>query len=329
MDIIKEAEQFWVKDAQSVFTEYDLQHRLRRLSAKRREDGVIVVGERLEQCMKASYNNRELILLPYNHRFSRLYVEFIHRQSHCGASATTCKVRLRYWIIKLENLSRTIRFNCVVCRQNSKKTMDQVMGPLPSVRLNPAPAWSSVSLDLFGPFETRGEVNKRSRGKAFGVILNCLYSRAVHIELVIDYSTDAFLQGFRRFMALRGTPSNIYSDPGSQLQGANNVLQKMIESMDEAKMKEFAIANMLEWNFCTSDAKWKNGCSEALIRSCKKAISAAIGSQVLKFSELLTVMYESANLISERPIGKMNLDVADGAYLCPNDLILGRASSHC
>ena len=327
LGILKEAEQFWVNDAQSVFTEYDLEHRLKRLAAKRREDGVIVVGERLEYWMNATYNNRELILLPYNHRFSRLYVEFIHKQSHSGASATTCKVRLKYWIIKLENLSRTVRFNCVVCRQNSKKTLDQVMGPLPSVRLNPAPAWSSISLDLFGPFETRGEVNKRSRGKAFGLILDCLYSRAVHIELVIDYSTDAFLQGFRRFMALRGTPNNVYSDPGSQLQGANNVLQKMMENIDEAKLKEFAIANKLNWNFCTSDAKWKNGCSESLIRSCKKAIHSAIGSQVLKFSELLTVMYESANLINERPIGKMNLDLTDGAYLCPNDLILGRASS--
>ena len=66
-------------------------------------------------------------------------------------------------------------------------------------------------------FITRGEVNKRSRGKAFGLILTCAASRAVHVDLLVDYSTDGFLQGFRRFMALRGSPSNVYSDPGSQL----------------------------------------------------------------------------------------------------------------
>ena len=54
------------------------------------------------------------------------------------------------------------------------------MSPLPDVRLQPAPAWSSVSLDLFGPIEIRGEVNKRSRGKAYGVLFNCLLTRAVH-----------------------------------------------------------------------------------------------------------------------------------------------------
>ena len=226
---LREAEEFWIKDAQSIYTDHDLLRRLSRLGAKRREDGIIVVGERLEHWMKATYNDKDLILLSFENRFSRLYVEFVHKQSHSGVSATTCEVRLKYWIVKLENLSLTIRFNCVVCRKNSKKNLEQVMGPLPDVRLNPAPAWASISLDLFGPFETRGEVNKRTRGKAFGVILNCLYSRAVHIELVFDYSTDAFLQGFRRFMALRGTPTNVYSDPGSQLQGANNVLQQMIK----------------------------------------------------------------------------------------------------
>ena len=43
--------------------------------------------------------------------------------------------------------------------------------------------------------------------------------------------------------------------------------------------------------------------------------------------ELLTVFYECANLMNERPIGKTNLDLSDGAYLCPNDMLLGRATS--
>ena len=57
------------------------------------------------------------------------------------------------------------------------------MGPLPIERLTPAPAFYSVSLDFFGPFETRGETNKRWRGKAHGIIINCLVSRAVYIVL--------------------------------------------------------------------------------------------------------------------------------------------------
>ena len=52
-----------------------------------------------------------------------------------------------------------------------------------------------------------------------------------------------------------------------------------------------------------------------------------VGEQVLSFSELSTVMYEVANLINERPIGKHPAHPDDGTYLSPNELILGRASS--
>ena len=36
---------------------------------------------------------------------------------------------------------------------------------------------------------------------------------------------------------------------------------------------------------------------------------------------------ECANLLNERPVGNHPQDPDDGKYLCPNDLLLGRASS--
>jgi hypothetical protein len=47
----------------------------------------------------------------------------------------------------------------------------------------------------------------------------------------------------------------------------------------------------------------------------------------MTFAELQTVMFEVANYINERPIGLKNNDPNEGSYLCPNDLLLGRASS--
>ena len=120
------------------------------------------------------------------------------------------------------------------------------MGPLPNVRINPAPAWSAVSLDLFGPFVIRGEVNKRSRGKAYGLIINCLLTRAVHIDATPDYSTDSFLQALRRFMSFRGTPLEIFSDPGSQLQGAAKSLNPAVMDFNQQQLKEFGMKNGFE-----------------------------------------------------------------------------------
>ena len=305
-----------------MFDDVDIKKRFARLGAKRRSDGIVTVNGRLEDWMQFSYNAAEIILLPADHRLSRLYVELVHNETHLGISAICCKVRLKFWIVKLDKIVRSVRFSCVPCKKQNKKRIEQVMAPLPSARLNPAPAWSQISLDLFGPFVTRGEVNKRSRGKAYGLIVTCLLTRAVHIEGVPDYSTDTFLQALRRFMSLRGSPQEIYSDPGSQLQGASNVYKSMIANLEKEKLEEFGLDRGFKWHFSPADAPWYNGCSESLIRSCKKAIYNAIGNQVLTMVELLTVFYECANLINERPIGKTNLDLSDGEYLCPNDILL-------
>ena len=72
----------------------------------------------------------------------------------------------------------------------------------------------------------------------------------------------------------------------------------------------------------------QNGCAEALVKSCKMALRKAIGEQVLTPFELYTCLLEVANLVNQRPIGRIPNDPDDGSYLCPNDILLGRSSSH-
>ena len=259
----------------------DLQkEKLKRLCPTTTEDGILVVGARMNEWVEMSYNRRELPLLPYKHRISLLYVEYVHSQGHLGASATACKVRERFWISNLQRLTKTMRHNCVICKKLDKKTDGQEMGRLPLSRLKPAPAWSSTALDYFGPFQTRGEVNKRSRVKAYGVPFNCLLSRAVYIDVVPDYSTASFIMVLRRFVSLRGYPSKLYSDHGSQLTAASRELQAAVRDLNSDELRRFGAENGLEWEFSTPDAPWQNGCSEALIRSVKRAILSVIGEQV-------------------------------------------------
>ena len=115
-----------------------------------REDGIYVIRGRSELWMEMSYNKREVILLPYDHPFSRLFTEQIHRKGHHGILTTASKVRTRYWIPKLLKLVQSIKSKCVVCRKLDKKVSEQVMGNLPTERLKPAPPWSSTGIDLFG-----------------------------------------------------------------------------------------------------------------------------------------------------------------------------------
>ena len=101
------------------------------------------------------------------------------------------------------------------------------MSPLPLCRLQPAPAWHAISLDYCGPFNIRGEVNKRSRGKC-----NCLISRAVYVDVTSSYDTDNFLKLLRRFYTLKSRPSLIYADNGSQIKSASKEMADVLKGLD-------------------------------------------------------------------------------------------------
>ena len=136
-----------------------------------------------------------------------------------------------------------------------------------------------------------------------------------------------FLQTLRRFFAIRGQPALMISDNGTQLVGAERELREMIKGWDEKELKEFSAEKGMEWKFITPVAPHHNGCAEAMVKSSKKALKTAIGEQVLSPFELYTYLLEAANLINQRPIGRIPNDPDDGSFLCPNDILLGRAST--
>ena len=229
-----------------------------------------------------------------------------------GIDSDVTTVRLEYWLVGLREMCTDVKGKCVHCRKFYAKSASQIMGMLPLERLKPAPAWNSIGIDL---------VNKRSFGKGYGVIFFCLPSTAVRIDIASDYSTDAFLIVFRRFVSIRGCPSLIFSDSGSQLLGASKVLKSISGEWDWKRISEFNVSKGIEWKFAPGDAPRWNVCCESLIRSIKKSINLALGEHRVTFSELQTVFYEAANLTNERPVGIKPGKYSESSYLCPNDLI--------
>ena len=205
-----------------------------------------------------SYNQHEVPLLPFRHELPRLYMKHIHKEGHQEVSAMTSKVRTRFWVIGLPRIVKSITYNCVTCKKLDKKTTMQLMGWFPQERLKPAPAQNCTAVDLFGPFRITGEVQKRTTGKAYGVIFNCLSMQAVHVDLV-HYSTEKFLMVLRRFVSLRGYPAKMISDNSTQLTTANEELKKVGASWDWDELAAFSARKGMEWKFLLADAPCRTG----------------------------------------------------------------------
>ena len=320
------AKKFWIKLAQKTILDQYEASKFERLGAHKR-DGVIYVGERIERNNLMSYDKAETVLLPHSHPFTKLYVEFVHGLSHNGTSTTMAKVRLFAWVPNLRKLARSVVSKCIKCKRLRGIMAQQLMSSLPPQRLSISPAWHVTYLDFFGPMVIRGHVNKRSRGKVYGIIFTCASSRATHLDIAEDYSKEGFYMVLRRFMSLRGCPGKLVSDPGSQLKAASVDLTAASKMLKQEDMEIFSSSNGFEWEFTSADAPWQNGCAEALIKTAKRGIKAAIGEQALSFAELQTVHFEVAALMNERPIGIHPAHPDDEPYLCPNHLLLGRASA--
>lgn len=313
---VKEAELMWVKEMQGDMTDWEV--RFKRLGPKL-NDGVITVGERISKWLKENWNQESFILLPDSHPVTKLYISCLHKRDHAGIETTLAKLQSKFWVPGARKVIKKIKENCIVCRKLAKRIEDQCMGQVRAERLKPAPPFYHTAVDLFGPFTIKDTVKRRTRSKAYGVIFNCLVTRAVYLDLAEGYNTEDFLTTFQRFIAIRGAPKFMYSDKGTQLMSASK------------RLKNIGREEGVTWSFNRpSDAPWYNGASESLIKSVKRCLCITIGESILTFGDLQTAMFSVSNMINERPIGvKPAFNLELGSYLCPNDLLLGRSSNHC
>jgi hypothetical protein len=118
------------------------------------------------------------------------------------------------------------------------------MGELPSTRVQPARPFLTTGVDYAGPISLRvGTPRRKTIMKGYIAIFVCFATKAIHIEVVTSLTTEAFLAALRRFIACKGKPRTMYSDNGTNFQGASNQLHeiyKMLQSSSEmARIQDF------------------------------------------------------------------------------------------
>ena len=152
---LRKAEMSWIKSAQK-----DLKSRMKNgefksLSPFIDEKEVIRVGGRIDKAI-VSYEEKHPVLLPSDHRISLLITSHVHNHGHPGVATTTAKTRRKYWILKANKLSKSVKFKCVTCREMAHKAETQLMAELPLLRLAPqTPPFHYTACDYFGPFSVR------------------------------------------------------------------------------------------------------------------------------------------------------------------------------
>ena len=143
----------------------------------------------------------------------------------------------------------------------------QFIADLTKTHLEPfTPPCYYTAWDYFDPYKVK--ISRNKTANQYGVIFSCLNTRAVHVELTVDYSTMEFMQTLRRFFAIRGQPAMKLSDNGSQLVGRECELQEMIKGWDVKQLNELSAEKGMK---STPAAPHQNGCTESLVKSTRIA----------------------------------------------------------
>lgn len=303
--------------------------RYNKLKPTETEYGIWVIGERMERYNPmASQIDKPQALLPLNHAYTRLLMKEAHCKSgHRGRDASLAWFRQHYWVSQGAKAIKSTVVSCQLCKRRAPTLLNQRMGQLPMARLKLSPPFTNVMVDFFGPFFVRGEVQKRTTGKAYRVILTDLGSRAVHIEGCFGYDTGSFLLSLKRFVSIRGWPSHIYSDQESQVIAANKELKTMWKSIDKARINKTSATSGTKWHFGPADSPWNQGAVESLVKSAKRGFKLCMGEKRVSPCEFMTICYDVANMMNERPLGVFPSQDSDINVLTPNMLLLGRATA--
>jgi len=112
------------------------------------------------------------------------------------------------------------------------------MGQLPQQRVNVSPPFAVTGVDFTGPLIVRSGVRQIVGTKAWISLFVCFSTRAIHLEVVENLSSSAFVAVLRRFMARRGRCVKIYSDNGTNFVGAQKELNIPIQQSIPVLAKE-------------------------------------------------------------------------------------------
>lgn len=151
-----------------------------------------------------------------------------------------------YWIFGKSCQIKRVISHCVICFPFTSKPQQQIMADLPTNRVTPHRPFLHTGVDFAGTISTKAFIGrcrgvyKKTHTKSYMAIFICLATRAIHIEVVSDLTSVAFIQAFKRIVARRGTKTDLYSDCGSNFVGADRLMrEEMLVLLEDGKVQNY------------------------------------------------------------------------------------------
>ena len=144
--------------------------------------------------------------------------------------------------------------------------------------------------------------------KVYISLYTCSSSRALHLDLVPDMSSEAFVRSLERFIGRRGFPVLIISDNGKTFKGQ--------------EIRAFIASKNIKWRYIEEKSPWWGGFYERMVRSVKRCLKKVLRNARLTYEELLTLLIRVEGVLNSRPLTYVYPNQDEP--LTPSHLVLGK-----
>ena len=296
------------------------------------KDKLLRVGGRLWNTKLPYHTSHPIILAANDHLAQVLFLHYHLLLGHCGPSTLLAHSANLYHVVRGRVLSRNVCMKCVTCRKQAARTSSQLLGQLPPFRVEPQAVFYNTGMDFCGPFWVRkGYTRKPVNVKVYLSIFICMATKAVHLEVVSDLTTPAFIASLDRFVSRRGLPFHLHSDNGSNYIGARNQLAALYKMLSSTSSQDaihaYMFAHHITWHNSPQRAPHFGGLWEAAVKSSKFHLKRIIGQENLTYEELSTVVCQVESFLNSRPLGPITSHDVEGRIpLTPSHFLIGRAA---
>lgn len=298
--------------------------KLQRLTPYLDSHDILRVGGRLQKTNLPA-DACHPVILPKRHPVVNTLIDYYHRKHlHAGTQLTQAILRQRVWILSSRSIIRTRLFKCMTCFKHKPTTQTPLMGNLPPLRTTPARPFLNVGIDYGGFFNIKiHKIRTLRLTKMYICVFVCMATKAVHIEVVTDLTTSAFISALTRFVSRRGICASISSDCATNFVGANNYLKLIADSLNKAEIHSFAAQKGIQFKFNPPAAPHQGGLWESAIKSIKYHLKRAIGEHVLTLPEFITLTTQIEAILNSRPLTALSEDPKDPSALTPAHFLIG------
>lgn len=289
--------------------------------------GLLRVGGRLQNAA-LDFNSQHPVILPKQHPLTDSIINYFHEKNmHAGPQSLLATIRLQYWPIGgRKEVSRVIN-KCVRCIRLRPQVVEHIMGNLPQDRVQGHRAFLVSGVDYCGPLFYRSEIRTRAPIKCYICLFICFATKAVHLELVRDLSTQSFLAALRRFISTRGRPTTIWSDNATNFVGSKNELQELrrlfLSQQHIEAVHDQCLEDGIDWKFIPPRSPHFGGLWEASIKVAKRHLLRTVGQSVLDFDELRTLICQVSAIMNSRPLCPISENPDDLGVLTPAHFLVG------